>query len=257
MFSGFFTIFVDIFRQLLWWIMAAMFFLLDTMFDVCKELAGYDLMNTDIVWTYYEGFTAAFLGFFIIFRLLKRYLRSISDEEEMDHLDPIGIIVRIGAIGFIIALAPFLLKSAGRLTTLLINNIERTMGSSNTSYSGFFLSSIGMKAGTSYTDIETAGINAKLDNGSYVYLNSMTDFLCIFISTVFSSFIMVIIAVQIGSRILSMIMKLILASWSVSSLVENRPDQFYSWCKLFLADFMANYLQLLLLVLGGTFVLNL
>ena len=38
MFSGFFTIFVDIFRQLLWWIVSALFFVLDTMFDVCKSL---------------------------------------------------------------------------------------------------------------------------------------------------------------------------------------------------------------------------
>ena len=78
MFSGFFTIFVDIFRQLLWWLLSAMFFLLDTMFDVCKQLAGYNLMANSAVWTYFEGFTGAFLGFFIIFRLLKRYLRSIA-----------------------------------------------------------------------------------------------------------------------------------------------------------------------------------
>ncbi|MBQ6217184.1 MAG: hypothetical protein IJK53_07345 [Erysipelotrichaceae bacterium] len=257
MFSGFFIIFVDIFRQLLWWIVSALFFLMDAMFDVCKSLAGYDLMSNSKVWTYYEGFTSAFLGFFIIFRLFKRYLKSITDEEEMHHMDPISILLKIASVGFVIALAPFLLRSIGRFTSLLIENIESIMGSNNTSYSGFFLSSIGMKEGLNYTDITSAGINLKLEDGSYQYLNSMTDFLCIFISSAFSSFIMVIIAMQIGSRYMSMIMKLILAPWSISSLVEERSDSFSNWCKLFLADFMANYLQLLLLVLGGTFVLNL
>lgn len=257
MFSGFFTIFVDIFRQLLWWILSAMFFILDTMFDVCKSLAGYNLMANSTVWSYFEGFTGAFLGFFIIFRLLKRYIRSIAEEEEMEHLDPIGIILRIGAVGFVMALAPFILKTIGNLTGLLVDSIERIMGSSNSSYSGFFLSCIGVDPSVTFTTIDLDGINTKLSDGNYKYLNSMTDFLLIFISTVFSSFIMVIIAIQMGSRILSMIMKIILTPWSVSSLVEDKPDQFYSWCKLIIADFMANYLQLLLLVLGGTFVLNL
>ena len=257
MFSGFFTIFVDIFRQLLWWIVSALFFVLDTMFDVCKTLAGYNLMANDTVWKYYEGFSAAFLGFFIIFRLFKRYLKSITDDEEMSHLDPIGIILKIGAIGFVVAMAPFLLRTIGNLTNLLVENIEKIMGSSTTSYSGFFLSSIGVDSSITYQDIDAAGINLKLDDGSYVYLNSMTDFLCIIISTVFSSFIMIIISIQIGSRMLSMIMKLILAPWAFSSLVEDKADIFNSWCKLFLADFMANYLQLMLLVLGGTFVLSL
>ena len=257
MFSGFFIIFVDIFRQLLWWIVSALFFLLDTMFDVCKSLAGYDLSANSKVWNYYEGVTAAFLGFFIIFRLMKRYLKTLTDEEEMKHMDPIGILLKIASVGFVIALAPFLLRSIGRFTSLLIGSIESVMGSNNTSYSGFFLSSIGMKEGLTYSEITKVGINAKLEDGSYQYLDNMTDFLCIFISCVFSSFIMVIIAIQIGSRYLSMIMKLILAPWSISSLVEERSDSFSNWCKLFLADFMANYLQLLLLVLGGIFVLNL
>lgn len=257
MYSGFFTIFVDIFRQLLWWLITAMFFIMDTLFDVCKELAGYNLMSNSLVWEYYEGFTAAFLGFFIIFRLLKRYLKSISDEEEMNHLDPINIILKIGAIGFVLMLVPFILKAIGSLTTLLVTNIESVMGSTNTNYSGFFLEIIGIDNTVSYGDISNAGINLKLNDGTYKYLNSMVDFLCIFISSLFSSFIMIIIAIQIGSRILSMIMKLILAPWAFSSIVEDKADIFYSWCKLFLADFMGNYLQLLLLVLGGTFVLNL
>ena len=162
-----------------------------------------------------------------------------------------------GAIGFVVAMAPFLLRTIGNLTNLLVENIEKIMGSSTTSYSGFFLSSIGVDPSITYQDIDAAGINLKLDDGSYVYLNSMTDFLCIIISTVFSSFIMIIISIQIGSRMLSMIMKLILAPWAFSSLVEDKADIFNSWCKLFLADFMANYLQLMLLVLGGTFVLSL
>lgn len=257
MFSGFFTIFVDIFRQLLWWLISVMFFLLDTLFDVCKELAGYNMMDNADIWKYYEGFTAAFLGFFIILRLLKRFIKSISDEEEMRHLDPIDIIVKIGIAGLVLAISPVILKYIGSLTTLLVSNVEKTMGSANTSYSGFFLETVGIDKAVSYVQITDIGINTKLEDGSYQYLNSMIDFLCIFISAVFSSFIMIIIAIQIGSRMLSMIMKLILAPWSFSSLVENKADIFYSWCKLFLADFMANYLQLLLLVLGGTFVLNL
>ncbi len=257
MFSGFFTIFVDIFRQLLWWLVCAMFFLMDMMFDVCRTLASYDIMSSTVAWTYYEGFTAAFTGFFIIFRLLKRYLSSISDDEMIKRIDPVGIIVKIGAIGFVIALAPFLLKTIGRFVSLLVSNIESVMGSANTSYSGFFLETIGIEKSTGYADITGAGINLKLEDGTYRYLNSMTDFLCIFISSVFSSFIMIIIAVQIGSRMLSMVMKLILAPWCISSIVEEKADIFSSWCRLFLADFMANYLQLLLLVLGGTFVLNL
>ena len=55
MFSGFFTIFVDIFRQLLWWIVSALFFVIDTMFDVCKSLTGYNLMDNYMVWKYYES----------------------------------------------------------------------------------------------------------------------------------------------------------------------------------------------------------
>ncbi|MDO4189768.1 MAG: hypothetical protein Q4D29_12365 [Lachnospiraceae bacterium] len=253
--SSFIGIFIDIFRQLLWWLMEFAFMITDAMFDACKIIAGVNVF-TDVAnaMDYYTAFCTAFLGFFIMMRLMTRYVKSLGSEEEAQTLDPLKIIIRIGAAGLVLLLAPTIMKTFGNLLHTLVINIESTLGS-ETNFSNFLISLGGNGDSVTVQTITEAGINAKTEefmSSTYLYFNETSNLLLTFVASIFSCYLMFMVAIQLGGRILSIIMKLIVAPWSISSLVEEKAEQYSTWAKLMIADLMANYLQLALLMLGCT-----
>ena len=256
---NFLKIFTDILRFLLWIILRVLFTITDALYDVIKGIACYNLLGDSKIWNYFSIFITAFLSFFIIFRLCKRYLKSVVDEEEAQHLDPLNIILKIASIGLLIVLLPFLLKAFGTLLSQLVTNIETIFGVTTNKFSHILLGSIGDVPETMWDKLidlditETAVING---TEQYKYLNDWSEFLCLVIGGVFCSYILLLIGLQIGGRLLSMVMKLIIAPYSISSIVDEKNDSFQTWWKLFIADFLATYMQMLLLIIGSTLFLG-
>ena len=251
---GFLTIFEDLFRWLIWILLKFMLFICDQLYSAVKSIAYFDMMSDASVWTYYEGFMAAFLVFFIVFRVAKRYLKSLVDEEEAERFRPDNLLLKIASIGFLIVIVPFLLKSFGNLLSQLIDKIEVIFSVNSNDFSSVLISSADIGAGT-YNEIKGWDINEKI-GGDYVHIPDLNAFLCLFIATVFSFYLMMLIGIQLGGRLLSMMMKLIIAPYSFSSIIDEKNDSFTTWWHLFIADFMATYIQMLLLLVGTTLIMG-
>lgn len=254
--------FIEIFRWLLWLITCIMYSIADLIYNVVHEIAAFDFINqVPQVWTYYEWFMTAFLVFFIIFRLSKRYLKIVVDEQEAQQIDPLNIILKIAAIGFLIIFLPKILSIFGELVSKLVDNIAITFtGKTDGSFSDLILEALepkinGMVKSGKVKSLYDVDINAG-GYGNYEVCNDWATFICLLGGSIFGSYILLLIGIQIGGRFLSMAMKLILAPYSISSLVDEKNDSFTTWWKLFLADFLANYMQILLLVIGSTLFLN-
>lgn len=252
---NFLKIFEDIFRWILWVILKFLLFICDQLYAAVKAIAYFNVMGESSVWSYFSGFMGAFLVLFIIFRLSKRYLKTLVDEEEDQHFKPENIVLKIAAIGFLITVLPFLLKTFGNLLSDLITKIESIFSINTSDFSSVLISSADINA-SDYNTINVWDINEKTHGGDYVHIPSLNTFLCLFVATIFSFYLMFLIGIQIGGRILSMVMKLIIAPYSFSSIVEERNDSFATWWKLFIADFLATYVQMILLLVGTSLILG-
>jgi hypothetical protein len=253
---NFLKIFEDIFRWILWVLLKFLLFICDQLFMAVKSIAYFNILSESKVWAYFTGFMGAFLTLFIVFRVAKRYLRSIVDEEEAEHFKPDNLVLKLAAIGFLIAVMPFLLKTFGNLLSDLINKIETIFLVNSDNFSSILIGSSDIGA-ANYKDIDLWDINEKTNGGDYLHIPSLNTFLCMFIATVFSFYLMLLIGIQIGGRMLSMVMKLIIAPYSFSSIIDEKNDSFATWWKLFIADFMATYVQMILLLVGTTLILGL
>ena len=86
-------------------------------------------------------FITAFLSLFIVIRLSKRFFKSIVDEEEAAHFKAENVIAKIAAIGFLIIVLPFLLKTFGDLLSRLVQSIESIFNVDSNSFSSIILQS--------------------------------------------------------------------------------------------------------------------
>ncbi len=252
---NFLKVFEDIFRWFIWTILKFLLFICDQLYLAVKSIACFNVMGESVVWAYFGGFMVSFLSLFIIFRLAKRYMKSIVDDEEDAHFKPENIILKIAAIGFLIVVLPVLLKSFGNLLSLLIDKIESIFGVTSDDFSTILISSADIGA-NDYKTISLWVISEKTHGGDYVHIPSMNTFLCLTVATLFSFYLMLLIGIQLGGRILSMVMKLIIAPYAFSSIVDEKNDSFSAWWKLFVADFLATYVQMLLLLIGTSLILG-
>jgi len=253
---NFLKVFEDVFRWLLWVVLKFLLYICDQLYMAVKSIAYFDLMGERTVWVYYIGFMSAFLVLFIVFRLSKRYLKTLVDEEEAEHFKPDKIILKIAAIGFLIAVLPFLLKTFGSLLSQLVNMIENIFSVETNEFSSILIKSADIGA-DNYQSIDGWSITDKTSGGDYAHIPSLNTFLCLFIATLFSFYLILLIGIQLGGRLLSIVMKLIIAPYSFSSIVDERNESFTKWWQLFIADFLATYVQMILLLVGTSLILGL
>lgn len=276
-----FKIFIDIFRWLLFLIVAILLTICDLVYKVIKGIACYDLLtHQSELWDWFFGFIVVFMSFFIIFRLSKRYFKTLIDEQEFQSFDPINIILKIASIGVLVALLPIILKGLGSMVSKLIENIELTFGVTNNSLSSILLSgssSFELETKTQCveyvhgacktqktiqvaTDVDVWQVLDEIKvldaNGDYKWLPDWPDFIILLGGAVFSTYLLVLIGLQIAGRYLSMTLKLIMAPYSISSIIDEKNDSFQTWWKLFVADFLGNYIQMILLLVGCTLFIS-
>lgn len=245
-------------RFIVWVLLKFIFFIVDGLYEAIKLIATFNILDENSqVWDYYKWFMAAFLAFFIIFRLTKRYFKTMIDNEEAESFKPVDLILKIAGIGFLVVMAPFILKSFGSLLSNLISSIETVFGVETNKFSHILLNLPDTGIDKSMFDkLGEININQKNADKEFIYLADSTTLLCMFISSIFAGYLMLLMAVQIGTRMLSIVLKLIVAPYSFSSIVDNKNEQFSTWWKLFVADFLSSYLQMLLLIIGTTLVIG-
>lgn len=249
--------FIDgILRGMIWWIVSALLSLLDVIYGFVNQLLSLDFLNlNDTIWMWFTILIASFTGLFVGFRIIKNYmLDAVDASEDREMRTSVSrLITRIIALELVILLAQPMLSGLSWVSSNLIQNINVFLGSENTTISSVILEANGIEVDESGAWSVT--INEKVDD-EYVYFNSAIDMVFLVVIVVLGAYQMIFIALSIGDRFVSMLVKLILAPWSISSIVEQNPQSFATWCRLFLADFFANFLTCFLLIAACSAVMG-
>ena len=234
-------------RNILWGLAQAFMSLMDMCYSIITAIMSENFLGNEKIWTWYSIMCGAFCATFISFRLLKNYFKVLDNpEENSDLLDPLRIIKRTAVIAVVFMCAPFVLKELSDFVTQLVDKIGVIFGAAANGNP----SDVMCVAGGAIDGCGGISDINEMADGVYKYFPSFSDFFIVFLGAIAGGIIMIMISISIGQRFIDMAGKVILAPWVLSSLVEKQSDTFSTWCKLFIADFLAMFMQVALLMVA-------
>ena len=96
--------------------------------------------------------------------------------------------------------------------------------------------------------LETIDINAK-ENGHYVQFSNNADIVFLTFSSIVACVVFVFIGIQISQRMIGLLLKIVIAPFALSGLVDPEDNTFDLWRKLVEADFLTSFFQIVLVMI--------
>ena len=247
--------FEDAIRISLWWIAEPVLSACDFFYSVVQELFGLSVEQFPWIWEWY-GLLCLLTGGFIIIRVVAIFIKGTYDEEAIDHLDGASLVRRLMAIGFIMGLIPFVFKMMSSASSALavawpsFISVDAKPSGILMNLSVVDFKDLNATAGTaaSFTDITAETIN-NIASGTYQYFPKTSNLIILVIVAVASVYLFALIAIQIVGRIISLLLKICIAPFALSGIVEEKDNSFSTWTKLCAADFVTAFFQSVLLTL--------
>lgn len=242
---GLMGIVLDLFRTLIWIFCQCAFWLIDLCYGFILELVSLNLGGFGFIWDWWKAILL-FLGFFIIVRVCILYFKATYDEETFVKLNPQGLIMRLAAIAFIVLMLPVILEGLSSISSGLTQNLGTLIGMEKaTSPSTLFLTANGLPA-TGVVDI-----NAKV-NGVYTYFPDTFEIIFLLVVSCLGCVMFFFIGLQVSQRVYSMLIKILISPYAVSGIIVEGDGTFDLWWKLFVADFLTCFFQILFIFLVFT-----
>lgn len=247
---------VMLIRTLVFLLCQVCFFIMDFCYNIIMEIVSLNLYNFGFIWSWWRGLLG-FMFLFIVARLSFMYFKAMYDEDTLEKANPQGIIIRLFVIGFVLLLLPVILEGLSAMTSGLTSNLASIIGVDGaTKPSLLFLKGGGVPAGLSASDID---INQKVGE-AFKYFPTTVELFFVLITSALGAMMFLFIGLQITQRLFSMMLKVLISPYAVSGIVVENDGTFDTWWKLFVADFLTAFFQVMLIYLiftGINFVENL
>lgn len=254
-------IFEETMRSVLWFVARFALKILDFAYDTLMDIFTLNLGDFPFIWDWFAGLSIL-LFFFVLIRLSFMYFKTFYDDEMIEKLDGIGLLRRLTTIAIIMVMIPVMLPGISDITSNLVERFPMIVGFTDTKPS-----SIVIEAGMAdFSDLNKAVImsdNAKLidevtgdkinernDADEYVYFQSTDNIALVLVLGVICCYCYVFIAIQIAQRIVGMLLKIILAPYSLSGLVDSKDNSTSVWMRMLVSDFVVNFFQMAMLMLS-------
>lgn len=246
----------SIVRWLLWIIVHLILKVTDYVYKIISLFFGLQLSDFDWIWDIYWVLVAG-LGIFITARLVMMLVRSMIDTDGVNHLPGINLITRLMMIGLITTLLPIAMPMMSNAVSaastailreeVLPSDIIIDAGLANLSGDLGQSNSITVEEGKHAVDVITLkNINDKV-NDKYVYFENTEN---LFLSMILGGgliYCFIMVAIQIMQRMMGLLMKIVLAPYAVSGLVDPKDNSTSLWFRLCIADFTTAYFQMMLI----------
>lgn len=104
-----------------------------------------------------------------------------------------------------------------------------------------------------FKDTFTFGLAGAVDKVYYMYPSWSSLFFGLF-TVLGVAFLFIPIIIQMAQRIVSMVIKLFLAPYAVSSMIDPGNQTFSTWCKYMISDLISNFFQLYSMMILFAFI---
>ncbi len=262
--------FNDTIRSIMWDILHVILWLMNSTYDIMQKLFGLNLNNFSWIWSWFTALSAL-LVLFIFIRLILMYMKTMWDDEAVERIDGFSILKRMVGIGFIMLLIPAGLPALSSMSADLTTKFPSMVNMSNTDPSDVILGAgltdmsvsiddasnadtvaqlkadVGLSSEDSLLNYFTRdNINEKNSENKYKYFPDGGNLLLTGVLGGMAVYCFVFVAVQIASRAISLLFKIILAPYALSGLVDAKDTGTSTWFKLCVADILGNFFQMAL-----------
>lgn len=261
-------------RWILWNIARGMLKITDFMFDIVTSLFKIGINDFSWIWKVYWIF-AGVVGVFIAGRLTVILFKSWYDETPMQKLSNGTVFFRVIACALILTLVPVAMPVVSEIATnsTMILNANDTKPSDILIEGGLadFTSDLNnytqieLEEGQHIVDVITGdwdSINEQItvegsNKKSYKYFSDMANLLLTIVISAMCLYAFLMLSLQIVQRLLGLLLKIIIAPYALSGLVDPDDNGTSAWMRLTLADFIGAIGQITLVWLSLNIVANL
>lgn len=263
------------FRSIIWIFSGLVLKVVDYIYSIILQFFSLNINQFPWIWTFFKIIFAA-LAFFILMRIAIMFFKSaMGDTERIDKLSGGMLFQRVLAIlitlSFIPILMPalntFVAESAKALPQIAVtsevtpSDVIIEAGSANLKDNKLGETDTGIKleSGEHYIDkinVSNEGINEK-DGGDYKYFKDTSSLVLSLILGGMCLYVFLQVAIQVIQRFVGILLKMVLAPYALSGLVDPDDQAAPMWFKLCFSDYLGIYFQMATIWIAMLFATNL
>lgn len=255
------SFFVGVIRWILWLIAGFILGLTDFMYRTMFSLFGLKVTDFEWIWDF-EKVVMSALGLFVLCRIIVMLLKSWYDDEYMERISGASLLTRIFMIVFILTFLPVIVPVVSDFTASAIEMLPEAISLQNDTLPSDILinSSLvdfdsqldasvetGLEEGQRLIEIVTLDtINDQID-GEYIYFRNTNNLLLTIFLGVMCLYCFVVVGIQVVQRLIGLMMKIVIAPYAVSGLINPGDNSTTTWFKLCVADYATAFFQITLI----------
>lgn len=256
--NGFVT---DTFRTVLWFLAKFVLQLSDMIYKVILALFNLHLEgrsgSNSWIWDFYTVVLSV-TGLFILFRLLVMLFKSSFIDDTIQKIDGSTLIQRVLAIGLVLSLVPVLMPMLSSFASSAATTFPSMVGTEDITPSDIIISSGLTDFSDTSNEISIADIpdgekaidyltltkiNEK-DGDEYKYIPNTENLAWIMLLGAITSYVMLFVGIQIVTRLVGLFLKIVLAPYALSGLVDPNDNAPSLWFRLCMSDFLTSFFQM-------------
>ena len=235
-------------RAVLWLFCQFALWLMDLCYEIINDLVKLNLGNFQFIWSWYRGISAL-IFFFITIRMFIYFIKATLDDDSLLKLDTLNLLQRIAYIAAILLLIPTFVTGFSELSANMVGSINTLAGiDESETIPSHIVAAAGYNGDIADFDYEAIDINKK-ENGYYVQFASNSDIVFLTFTSIVSCLVFVFIGIQISQRMIGLLLKITIAPFALSGIVNPEDNTFDMWRKLIEADFLTNFFQIVLVMI--------
>lgn len=263
------------FRSIIWIFSGLVLKAVDYIYSIILQFFSLNINQFPWIWTFFKIIFAA-LAFFILMRIAIMFFKSaMGDTERIDKLSGgmlsqrvLAILVTLSFVPILMpALNTFVAESAKALPQIAVtsevtpSDIIIEAGSANLKDNKLGETDTGIKleSGEHYIDkinVSNEGINEK-DGGDYKYFKDTSNLVLSLILGGMCLYVFLQVAIQVIQRFVGILLKMVLAPYALSGLVDPDDQAASMWFKLCFSDYLGIYFQMATIWIAMLFATNL
>ena len=253
--------FVGVIRWILWLIAGFILGLTDFMYRTMFSLFGLKVTDFEWIWDF-EKVVMSALGLFVLCRIIVMLLKSWYDDEYMERISGLSLLTRIFMIVFVLTFLPVIVPVVSDFTASAIEMLpdaislqtdtlpsDILINSSMVDFDSELNDSVdtGIEEGQRLIDIVTLDTINDQNNGEYIYFKNTNNLLLTIFLGVMCLYCFVVVGIQVVQRLIGLLMKIVIAPYAVSGLIDPGDNSTTTWFKLCIADYATAFFQIALI----------
>ena len=235
-------------RAVLWLFCQFALWLMDLCYGIISDLATLNLGDFQFIWSWFRG-VSALLFFFITIRMFIYFVKATLEDDTLQKIEPLDFLQRILYISVILVILPTMLNGFAALSANAVGSINTLAGISEAeTVPSHIVAAAGYNGDIADFDYETIEINKKEDN-HYIQFANNSDIVFLTFTSIIACLVFVFIGIQIAQRMIGLLLKIVIAPFALSGLVNPDDNTFFVWRRLVEADFLTNYFQIVLVMI--------